>query len=570
LKFRDRVFVAAMGLAYAGLSTLAFAPFDLPLLAWIALCPLLAGAVKFRDDSKSLVIFGVVCATSLAVVAFHWIIPSTYRVVGGNAWISGGVFLVFVLTFALREVVFVWMVGWLARESTRRYLPFNWLSVACVAVLVDAWIPKVIPVAWGNLISGNDYLVQLTEYTGTLGLTFLLVTGNFLLYRCVISLAGSLRSGRWRVPPLSPLDNLGLAALLGGLVFGGMRLHDVRIQQAALPTIRVATIQPHSPLVDRNDAQASRDAVYTLVGDTIPGLIRAAGRAGGNELDLVVLPEGAIPFASTNTYELTRQWGLYAPPVVDMITAMAAEQNAGIFLTEPAIVVGDGEPWQANGVPVNSAVLISADGVRGDTYEKNILFPVGEIVPFAKTLKLLGVLGLLPDEVLSSQFRPGTTQDLIAYDLPKNPLAGGRFLPLICFESIFPEYARAFFAPEGSNPDYIVNVTQDGWFDGSIALSQHFELARIRAIETRRALVRAANIGLSVLVGIDGQNRVPVAGPAITDGQAPGFQVWDVPVQRAPATFYVRHGDAWISWFAVSVLLLGGATRLRLARQLHA
>lgn len=567
---KDWIFLVLMGLCYGALSTLAFAPFNYPLVAWVALCPLFVGAVKYRDDIRSLVLFGLISTASLSLTGFHWIIPSVENVSGENGWISGGVFLLFVLTSSIREISFVLLVGVLAREAWQKYLSFSWLSVACVGVLVDGLAPKVIPVAWGNLIANNAYLVQVVEYTGILGLTFLLVAINFLIYQYATAICLAYRLKRPFVPSLNNLDNLALMILFGSLVFGVARLNDVRAQQAELPTVRIAAIQPDSPLVDNRNLETARDAVYKLVGDTIPGLIRAAGQAAEYKLDMIVLPEAAVPHSSTNPNELTLKWRLYAPPVVDMITAMATEQGVSILLNEPAIVRGTGKPWQSNGVPVNSAVLVAPDGRRGDSYEKNILFPVGEIIPFASTLEALHLLDRIPRDVLARQYLPGTKQNLISYDLPKNTLAHGRFLPLICFEGIFSEHARAFFGSGAPNPDYIVNLTQDGWFAGTIALHQHFELVRIRAVETRRALVRAANTGISALIGLDGQVVLPISGPAIANGHPEGFQVWDVPVQRAAATFYVRHGDGWMLLLALSLLILSVATGAHFAGRLRA
>jgi apolipoprotein N-acyltransferase len=566
----DWIFIALLGLCYGALSTLAFAPFNYPLAAWVALCPLFAGAVKYRDDIGSLVLFGFISAAFLSLAAFHWIIPSVENAVGGNGWIGGGLFLLFVLTSSIKEIGFVLLVGILAREAWQKHLPLNWISVACIGVLVDGLAPKVMPAAWGNLIANNSYLVQLVEYTGTLGLTFLLVAINFLIYRYAAATYRAYRLQRPLVSSLNNLDHLALLILFGSLVFGAARLHQVHVQQAGLPTVRIAAIQPDSPLVNHRNLETARDAVYRLVGDTIPGLIRAAGQAAESRLELIVLPESAVPHASTNPNELTLQWRLYAPPLVDMIAAMAAEQGASILLSEPAIVRGTGKPWHSDGVPVSSAVLISPDGHRGDSYEKNILFPVGEIIPFANLLQALHLLDRIPREVLARQYLPGTRQNLISYPLPKNQLAHGRLLPLICFEGIFAGHARAFFSSAELTPDYMVNLTQDGWFAGTIAPHQHFELARVRAVETRRALVRAANTGISALVGLDGQIVPPISGPAIAQGHPQGFQVWDVPVQRAAATFYVRHGDGWLLLLALCLLILSVATGARFAGWLHA
>jgi apolipoprotein N-acyltransferase len=558
-KLKDWTFIALMGLCYGALSTLAFAPFNYPVLAWVALCPLFVGAVKYRNDLKALVLLGLTSTAFLSLTAFHWIIPAAESFVGENGWISVGIFLLFVVASSIREVSLVLLIGILAREAWRKYLSLSWMSVACVGVLVDGLAPKVIPVSWGNLIANNVYLVQLVEYTGVLGLTFLLFAVNFFIYQYAATVCRSYRLKHPLVLPLNAFDSLALMILLGSLVFGVTRLSDVRAQQAELPTVRIAAIQPDSLLVDTSNLGTARDAVYKLVGDTIPGLIRAASQAAEYRLDMIVLPEAAVPYSSTNPNELTRKWRLYAPPLVDMITAMAKEQGASIFFNEPAIVQGAGKPWQSNGVAVNSAVLFSPDGRRGDSYEKNILFPVGEVIPFASILEALHLLDHVPHDVLARQFLPGTKQNLISYGLPRNHLARSRFLPLVCYEGVFADHTRSFFGSGEVNPEYIVNLTQDGWFAGTIALHQHFELVRIRAVETRRAVIRAANTGISALIGLDGQVVPAISGPAIAKGHPEGFQVWDVPVQRAEATFYVRYGDNSMLLLTLALLMLSAA-----------
>ncbi|WP_163995605.1 apolipoprotein N-acyltransferase [Pyxidicoccus caerfyrddinensis] len=569
-KLKDLIFIALMGLCYGALSTLAFAPFNYPLLAWVALCPLFVGAVKYRDNIRALVLFGLTSTAFLSLTAFHWIIPSAGKLVGENGWISGGIFLLFALTSSVREISLVLLIGFLAREAWQKYLSLSWLSVACVGVLVDGLVPKVIPVSWGNLITGNVYLVQVVEYTGVLGLAFLLFSVNFFIYQYAATICRSYRLKHPLVLSSNTFDSLALVILFGSLVFGVTRLSDVRAQQAELPTVRIAAIQPDSLLVENSSLATARDAVYKLVGDTIPRLIRASSKAAGYRLDMIVLPEAAVPYSSTNANELTRKWRLYAPPLVDMITAMAGEQGVSIFFNEPAIVQGTGKPWQSNGVAVNSTVLFSPDGHRGDSYEKNILFPVGEIIPFAGILEALHLLERVPQDVLARQYLPGTKQNVISYGLPKNPLAHSRFLPLVCYEGVFAGHARSFFSSGDFNPEYIVNLTQDGWFTNTIAIHQHFELVRIRAVETRRALIRAANTGISALIGLDGQVVLPISGPAIAKGHPEGFQVWDVPVQQTEATFYVRHGDGSMLLLTVSLLMLSAAIRtFRASRKRH-
>ena len=95
-------------------------------------------------------------------------------------------------------------------------------------------------------------------------------------------------------------------------------------------------------------------------------------------------------------------------------------------------------------------------------------------------------------------FSSGEKRPIIRYN------NGPGFLPLICYEVIFPEFAAAK-ANIKDRPDYIVNITNDGWFGNSTGPYQHLAMARIRAIEQGVPLLRAANTGVSAVIGPDGQ-----------------------------------------------------------------
>jgi apolipoprotein N-acyltransferase len=250
----------------------------------------------------------------------------------------------------------------------------------------------------------------------------------------------------------------------------------------------------------------------------------------------------------------------------------------------------------------NSSVLYSRDGRRRDSYHKRRLLAFGEYIPGENILKLLHLHKIAREIIGSSRFSEGASSNLLAYSTrtKEKPLkhpapvsfeavrgmnprefeklfpkerrfaAAGHFLPLICYESLFPDLVRSFFEnPEKLNPDFIVNVTQDGWYGKTTETYQHFELARIRAVETRRALVRSVNNGAAGFVDIAGRYIKPFAGPIKTGPGATGFQVWDVPVNRNTMTFYVLFGDAWmmIPLFMTAALWLwrtsGAGKRIR-------
>jgi apolipoprotein N-acyltransferase len=135
---------------------------------------------------------------------------------------------------------------------------------------------------------------------------------------------------------------------------------------------------------------------------------------------------------------------------------------------------------------------------------------------------------------------------------------GARVGAFICYEAIFPSLVRKFTA---NGAQVLVNVTNDGWYGTSSAPYQHFAMARFRAVENRRFLVRAANTGISAIV--DPYGRV-LAQTALFEARHISAEISAI----SDTTFYSRHGDvfAWSVVAAAAALLIAAERRLRAGR----
>lgn len=209
------------------------------------------------------------------------------------------------------------------------------------------------------------------------------------------------------------------------------------------------------------------------------------GKAG-----LVVWPETALPFYPDNN------------PLFFDVTGFAREQAVWLLTGSPYYTINTTPPGrEANRKDFNyfnSALLINPDGEITDRYSKQHLVPFGEYVPLQKYLPFLE-----PLVVHVGDFSRGTSSKPL--DLSgKNVKAG----VLICYESIFPDLARKQ-ARAGAN--IMVNLTNDAWYGRSSAPWQSFAMSVLRAVETRRSLVRAANTGISGFV--DPQGNILKASP---------------------------------------------------------
>ncbi|MBP7241072.1 MAG: apolipoprotein N-acyltransferase [Amaricoccus sp.] len=232
--------------------------------------------------------------------------------------------------------------------------------------------------------------------------------------------------------------------------------------------------------------------------------------------DVTIWPETAAPFLLGE-----------APWLQAEIAAAAGGRPVilGINRAQPA---ADGELW------FNSLAVLGEDGGALAVYDKTRLVPFGEYIPLGG---LIGRLGGPEIATLTVRgFSPGPGPHLVtAAGLPP-------FLPLVCYEAIFPAALRA---PEG-RPEWVVQVTNDAWFGALAGPYQHFAQARARAIEQGLPIARAANTGVSAM--IDSRGRVVAMLPLGVEGYI------DAPLPAAwPETMYARWGDVPVLLALVAV-----------------
>ncbi len=184
--------------------------------------------------------------------------------------------------------------------------------------------------------------------------------------------------------------------------------------------------------------------------------------------------------------------------------------------------------------PLNSAVMLNPEGKTLDRYDKNNLVPFGEFIP-----PLFGWVNRITHEI--GDFVPGNR--IVVFPLDQHKL--GAF---ICYESVFPDFVRQF---THSGAEVLVNLSNDGYFGHSKAHDQHLEIARMRAAENRRWILRATNDGISA--SIDPRGTVVERLPPFT--QTAALLPFDYETVETP---YTRHGD-WFAWscFALGFLLSG-------------
>jgi apolipoprotein N-acyltransferase len=293
------------------------------------------------------------------------------------------------------------------------------------------------------------------------------------------------------------------------------------------PSLKLALIQPSIPQRQIWDERESAHRFQEL--------LRLSEAALTNKPDLLVWPEAAVP--SLFRWDTNRIAGL---TIYESITGLA--RRHGVWMV---IGADDAEPNSTSPQGVdyfNSSFLINPAGEVVARYRKRRLVMFGEYVPLARVFPFLrnftGVTG---------DFTPGSEDGSFVI---RRAGMDVKMSPLICFEDAFPHGARR---QADAGTDFLLNLTNNGWFGEGAAQWQHAASALFRAIENGLPLVRCANNGLTCWVDAVGRANA-VYFPGTTDIYGAGFKIVQVPVRggvpRTP-TFYAQHGD-WFGWSCVA------------------
>ena len=363
------------------------------------------------------------------------------RVAGGIMWLAYGCW--FAAGFAVYALLFA---------AVRRR---GWsVAMAGVAplVLVEWLQPQLFPVNAGSALVAVPALVQTADLGGPLLLTALVAVANVAAYETL-----AWWSGRRARPRAVWLATLGVA--VAALAYGRVRMAELDSRDAEAPALTVGIVQANLGVLEKRmqaviTQRRHVDQTHELLAD--------------GPVDLVVWPETAYVR------------GIRRPLPV-----------SGLPIREDVrvpILFGASSVWEEDGrrVTANSAFLIAADGTIRDAYDKNLLIPLTEYVPLA---------GFVPQ---LAEWFPNRSDFESAVVTPPLHLDAWRISTPICYEVVRSDFVRRMV--DSADPHLIVTLANDAWFGDSAEPWMHLALARLRAIEHRRWLVRATNSGISAIV----------------------------------------------------------------------
>jgi apolipoprotein N-acyltransferase len=485
---------AALSLSYTG--------YYFSIYSWLCIGLLLIVVL----DARPRIAFacGFVHSLLFVFTSVPWI-ATVLSVHGGLTRLGGwGILFLIAAVIGILTGSFAWCVRRIAQRS---------LALACIAApfvwvtfeFALAHLPEI-SFPWNLLgypASANLALLQLTTVTGIWGLSFLVAAFNALLAWTVLASAPPLRI---RAAALFVAAILILAIIGIGprFIVPSSANHYARAVQPNFP---------EAPIYPQDWFQT-----HTRDLDEIEQLSLAPSN---HSTDLLVWPEAPAPFSFED------------PQFARRASLLAIHSQhpflAGVIEWEPT--PGTAASPHAALAPYNSAILLDSQGQRVFTYDKIHLVPFGEYEPFPL---IHSVVASVSDEVGS--FRKGSR-----YSVGHFP-GGYTFGTFICYEAIYPGEVRHFAA---NGAELYINISNDGWFGRSAAPEQHLRMARVRAVENRRWLLRVTNNGFTASVDPYGR----IFSPVPPDVRAAVDLPYDF---RTDETLYTHFGD-WFAWLCVLV-----------------
>jgi apolipoprotein N-acyltransferase len=431
-------------------------------------------------------------------------------------------------------------VVWVALEYARAHFPTGFPFLRPLGLF------QLVGFGWyflGHALHGYAQLIQTADLGGAYVVTAFVAAVNGTVYEWAVRLPAARRGLRWpaetRIGFFREMWTAALAVtlLIGTVIYGTNQLLHPDAPRGPL----VAALQADIP----QDVKAEDGARTFREYDR---LCRESSRA-----DLVVWPETCCP----------QPWYAVGPGGADPAFAAEAAKAKADFAAycrtawRTNVLLGL-SGYEADGPRVwqyNSALLVRPDGTFDGPYHKMHLVPFGEYVPLRGTFPWLQAL--TPYEGDYSN-RPGDRLTRFALN------AGGRrwaFGVLICYEDSDPYLARQYVAGDAS-VDFLVNISNDGWFHGWEEHEQHLAVCQFRAIEARRPVVRAVNVGISAIIDADGRVQA-LPGDTLRGSKGMTGTVTDRLKLDSRPSLYARYGD-WLPagcWAAIAVGLVAARVR---------
>lgn len=501
-------------------------------LCWIALVPLFVALLRDGPDGSPITtrhaaLLGYVCGILWYMGNCYWIYQTMHIYGALSAPLSFGILILFSLYLGLYHALFAAIVVFVRRSAfgIRGALiiaPFAWTAVELARARITFFPWDLL----GYTQVDNLFVSALATVTGVMGISFLIAGVNAAIVPFFV------RTGWPRVNVPVVAFVFGLSMQLSHLKPALRPLAHTSGPQVAVmmqENIEVGAVGRESdPLsLPQELDQFSAASLHPKVIDQASGDSFWKDAASTTNTSVIIWPEAPSHFMSSDPF--------FRAAAGQLATAAHAPVIAGSLGVDRSSIPERGYYLY------DSASLFNSAGEYFGRYDKIHLVPWGEYIPFKEFFSFADKI----TEGVGDMDR-GSTRKVFS-------TGGHSYGIFVCYESIFGDEVRQFAL---KNAEVLVNISDDGWYGDSGAPWQHLNMARMRAIENRRWILRSTNTGITTAINPQGQ--VAIEAPRHVRG------AYAFPFVYAPGSFhtvYTRYGD----WFAklcaivAAIILLGSA-----------
>lgn len=429
------------------------------------------------------------------------------------------VWLVHPLLLMLPWLLLVWLSKRLSRNAIVVLIPFVYTA--------GEWGHGQTDFSYPWLTVGYSMVdvptAQVAEIVGVYGISFAIMSVNTLVYAALLHRDFRARS--------ASLLTIAVVIWVGLSVAGSVRRFSFGWLDRG-GAVRVEIVQPNTNPWDKWSAPSEQLRIHKEVSDSL--------RRAGVRADVSLWSETAIPFV-IRSYRYIADW-MDVRRWVDTSGTTLLTGFADMMVypdgTAPASARSLAAAAEVKYDHFNAAMIINPGRAEVPVHRKTMLTPFAERLPFADQLSF--AMKWFEWGVGISAWGKGLEREPLPVIRNGDTIA--RIGTIICIESIYPDVARDMV---NNGADVLAVITNDAWYNGTWGPRQHYDIARMRAIEFRRPVVRSANSGVSGVISADGTSVLEL--PTLRRIAAIG-QVRPNNVQ----TFYARHGD----WLAMACAIL--------------
>lgn len=471
---------------------LGFPGMDIWPISLVALVPLIV-ALQGQPPRRAAGL-GWIAGFTMTMTGFYWLLEMLEVFSGFPLPLC----MVFMAILCAYQGGRIGVAGWLYGRAEARGWPAAPVFALAFATS-ELVFPLLFPWYFGASVHNAPVLMQTADLGGPILVGLVLVAANLAVAELVIA-------WRKRTKPDRRVLAVGFAVPVLAAIYGFVRLQSIDAKMAAAEKVRIGVVQGNMPLFDRGRALAAHVRMTQELEKT-------------KDVDLVVWSEAAVPRAFTEAR--------YEDEVHKVITKqLGVATIVGTVLRRPPNGPG------GRSEHFNTALMAGDDGKILGRYDKQYLLAFGEYLPLGEMFPILYKWS--PN---SGRFTSGTSLEPLKWN-------EHRITTLICYEDILPSFVQKLV--KHGDPDLIVNLTNDAWFGDSTEPWIHLALAKLRAVEHRRFLVRATNSGVSAIV--DAAGRVVTHGGTFREetivGDGRFMRAW---------TLYGVIGD--IPWYLVTLAI---------------